>query len=201
MTSRAPAGRTELLQAAAEQFALYGFSGATTGDIARQAGVTQPLVHHHFGSKKGLWDAVIDELFSALDTELQQALKAHTGSEVDRLRELLRVYVRFCGRYPHLPRMIRLEGSDEVHEELHTRWLDRFIAFFRGIIEQAQASGALKPVEPQHLYFVIVGAATEVFAQPSQARRAFALDLNDPAVVERHAQVVVDVIFTGLLTR
>ena len=50
-------GRERILRAALEEFAIRGFDGTTTAAIARQAGVTQPLVHYHFTTKVALWQA------------------------------------------------------------------------------------------------------------------------------------------------
>src|SRR5947208_3696369 len=45
------AGRERILAAAIRSFSEVGYEGTTTAGLARDAGVTQPLVHHHFGSK------------------------------------------------------------------------------------------------------------------------------------------------------
>ena len=60
------AGRDHILRAAIDAVADRGYGGTTTAAVARAAGVTQPLVHHHFGSKEGLYDAVLDALFGPL---------------------------------------------------------------------------------------------------------------------------------------
>jgi AcrR family transcriptional regulator len=49
----------EWLTAATREFADKGFAGATTVGIAKRARTTQPLVHHHFGSKAELFDLVL----------------------------------------------------------------------------------------------------------------------------------------------
>src|SRR4029079_10070922 len=85
-------------------FAEVGDTGATTAAIARRAGVTQPLVHHHFGSKEGLWQALVDELFGSCKAALEETRAAHRGKPADtRFAALLRTLVRFCGTNPHLP--------------------------------------------------------------------------------------------------
>ena len=56
-------GRQRILDAAIIGFAERGYAGTTTAAIARAAKVTQPLVHHHFKSKDGLWRAAMDQVF------------------------------------------------------------------------------------------------------------------------------------------
>lgn len=50
--------RRALLEIAAELFATSGYSGTSTKTIAQQAGVSEALVFHHFGSKSGLLHAL-----------------------------------------------------------------------------------------------------------------------------------------------
>jgi AcrR family transcriptional regulator len=69
-------GRQRILAVALRSFAELGYEGTTTAAVAREVGVTQPLVHHHFGSKEGLWRAAMHLLFSELRlfTELDRTL-------------------------------------------------------------------------------------------------------------------------------
>src|SRR3990167_6869881 len=43
--------RERILEASLYEFADHGYEGATTASVARRVGVTQPLIHYHFGSK------------------------------------------------------------------------------------------------------------------------------------------------------
>ncbi len=60
LSPRAAATRSAILEAARACFAERGLVATTTRAIARRAGVTQPLVHHYFGSKDALFDAVLE---------------------------------------------------------------------------------------------------------------------------------------------
>lgn len=51
--------RRTLLDAAAEEFALSGLDGARMQAIVKRAGVNERMVYHHFGSKQGLYEAVL----------------------------------------------------------------------------------------------------------------------------------------------
>jgi len=195
-------GRIDLLQAAAHEFADLGYARATTAGIARRAGVTQPLVHHHFGSKQGLWRALTDEMFGELRRMLDGVAVAHGGEpSLARVRALLQALVRFCGAHPYLPRLMRTEGrlGSETFGDLYDRWLGGLVQLFRGEIAEAVTDGTLRPFDPAMLYFLIVGAAVEPFCQPETARRAFGLDMADPATVDRYADALVDLFLRGMI--
>lgn len=52
--------REQILQTAFDLFSRKGFSGTTTKDIARAAGVSEAMVFKHFGSKDELYGALIE---------------------------------------------------------------------------------------------------------------------------------------------
>ena len=58
------AARTKqaLLRSARQVFAEYGYHGATIAEITRRAEVSTPVLYHHFGSKAGLYSAVMAEV-------------------------------------------------------------------------------------------------------------------------------------------
>jgi TetR/AcrR family transcriptional regulator len=56
---RADERREQLIRVAIEVFSKKGFSGATTKEIARAAGVTEALIFRHFPSKEALYEAIL----------------------------------------------------------------------------------------------------------------------------------------------
>lgn len=74
-------------------FAKKGFVAATTGDIARAAGVSQPYVIHLFGNKNALVadvvgyaiQRVVDAFEAAIDADAPDELPAHIGAAYLRL--------------------------------------------------------------------------------------------------------------------
>lgn len=51
--------RRILLDAASVEFALSGLEGARMHAIVKRAGINERMVYHHFGSKQGLYEAVL----------------------------------------------------------------------------------------------------------------------------------------------
>lgn len=52
--------RAAVLESACQIFAKGGYHGATTAQIARTAGVTEPILYRHFASKRDLYLACLD---------------------------------------------------------------------------------------------------------------------------------------------
>jgi AcrR family transcriptional regulator len=51
--------RAAILAAAEEVFARHGYTGSTSRDLARAAGVSESVIYRHFGSKSGLFAASV----------------------------------------------------------------------------------------------------------------------------------------------
>jgi AcrR family transcriptional regulator len=86
----------EILDAALQEFAKRGLHGASTEEIARRAGISQPYVFRLFGTKKALFTAVVarcfrqtHELFAraAEGKRGKAALEAMGRAYIERLRE------------------------------------------------------------------------------------------------------------------
>ena len=71
--------RAALLNAAIHAFARHGFAGASLSQIASAAGTDSALIRYYYGSKMGLWQAVIDRISEAMVSELDQLLN-HNGA-------------------------------------------------------------------------------------------------------------------------
>jgi len=88
--SRLPAAerREQLLDRAAELFSERGFARTTTAELAKSAGVTEPIIYRHFSSKRGLFIALIER--TGRQT-LEQWAKDLEGAEdaADRLRRVI----------------------------------------------------------------------------------------------------------------
>ncbi len=75
------ARREEILDAAMLEFAERGLHGASTEDIARRAGISQPYVFRLFGTKKELFRAVTARCFRQTLEMFQRAAEGHRGAE------------------------------------------------------------------------------------------------------------------------
>ena len=73
--------REEILDAALEEFAERGYHGASTEDIARRAGISQPYVFRLFGTKKELFRAVVARCFRETLEMFQRAAEGKRGQE------------------------------------------------------------------------------------------------------------------------
>lgn len=61
-----PERRQSILDAAMRVFSRGSYGSATTAAIAREAGITEPVLYHHFKGKADLYSACLDEAWREL---------------------------------------------------------------------------------------------------------------------------------------
>lgn len=188
-----------ILSAALAAFASRGFDGATTREIAADAGVPQGLVTYHYESKQVLWEAAVDWEFRALAADLAAAADALRDVDaVTRLRAVLKRFVRFAASHPELHRFMVHEGS---HDGPRLRWLAE--RHLRPLFEASTAliRAALPGADAAHLHYLVLGAASHLFAVAPEFALLTGRDPFAPEMVEAQASAVVDALIDAALAR
>jgi AcrR family transcriptional regulator len=190
--------RDRIVAAAVDLFSERSFDGATTREIAAHAGVTQPLLNYHFRSKDELWRAAVDALFGMLQRTMAERTDGLRGvDQVTTAKLLVREFVTFSARHPQLHRIITQESKADGPRmdylvDRHIRPIyEQTIALF----EDLARSGAVPPIPPTHLYYILTGAGPTMFVLAPECRRLSSLDPSDDAVIEAHADAVCLLLF------
>jgi TetR/AcrR family transcriptional regulator len=188
----------QIVAAAVELFSDRSFEGATTREIAARAGVTQPLLNYHFRSKEELWQAAVGSLFDRLNATLDERTAGLRGVDpVTTAKLLVREFVTFSARNPELHRIITQESKADGPRMDHL--VDRHVRPIyertTKLFEALAATGAVPPIHPTHLYYILTGAGPTMFVLAPECRRLSALDPADDAVIEAHADAVCLLLF------
>jgi AcrR family transcriptional regulator len=176
-----------LIEAATDEFARRGFEGASTRRIAEGAGTHQPQINYHFGSKLGLWQAVLDDLFAKLDTSL-----AHLpgGAAESTLREVCRRYVRYAAEHPELNRLMVHESTQasERLDWLVERHIKRRFNAISALCEQLNPA-EVPTTDPVIFYYCFVGAASLFAVNSPEADRLVGPDALSTRI-DAHADAI-----------
>ena len=73
--------RTELIEIAIEHFALHGYNGTSTDQVAREAGISQPYLFRLFGTKRDLFLACHEEWHARLQRTFADAMRGVPAEE------------------------------------------------------------------------------------------------------------------------
>jgi TetR/AcrR family transcriptional regulator, regulator of cefoperazone and chloramphenicol sensitivity len=136
--------RARIRDSAFRLIATEGARGATLRAIAKEAGVSSPLVLHHFGSKQGVIEAVEEWV----QTQLRAATADDGGESADPSRAHARRTEEFAALMSAEPllrsyiRRMLLESSDEGLD-----LFSRMVTDGAGDLRRRAGSGMARPVE------------------------------------------------------
>src|SRR5438477_8190215 len=114
---RAPERRAQLLAVARHVFGRSGFHGVSMDEVAREAGVTKPILYDHFNSKEELYVALLDADAQALEQRVRSALTARTGNR-ERIRQSFQAYFDFVDEHAAGFRLFMQESMAGDGDEL-----------------------------------------------------------------------------------
>ncbi len=153
MTSTAPrmAGaerRVHLIETAIRLFTEGSYRGTTTAEIARAAGVSEPILYRHFASKRDLYLAALEHVWAKAREAWERTLgrapdacgaieaigKGHVSVRSPKL-QLAELWVQALGEAPEDPRLRRYlcRHMREVHD------------FVADLVRRGQAEGTISP--------------------------------------------------------
>lgn len=167
--------RNAILDAAEALFVEAGVNGASMSAVARRAGVTKSLIHHHFGSKSELWERVKERGIGEY-LRLQRELLESRAADGQLLLDSLETYFRFLQTRPALVRLMSwmilepdmcLDKRDDAVMQLGVRRL-----------REAQEAGLTRPdLDPQSIILLFLSVVERWF----QARQLYELEwAGDP---------------------
>jgi len=97
--------RERLLEAATSLFAEKGYAVTTVQEIVQMAGVTKPVLYYHYGSKAGIFLAILERA-ERLQKAMLETVVQTPGATLDRLLLLYRSVYRGVAAHPGLFRLV-----------------------------------------------------------------------------------------------
>ena len=172
--------RERLLDAALTEFAEHGFAGARVEAIARRSGLNKQLISHHFGGKRGLYDAVMRERKLQGGGEL-------TGATAGAPETVAAFFAR-ARADPEWVRVLLWEALDEhddgvsAGDERRVRYRDRITW-----VRREQDAGDLPDdLDPDLLLLSLLGAALYPLLLPDVCELMTGERPDDPALADRY---------------
>jgi AcrR family transcriptional regulator len=111
----AQATRDAILRAATKVFARYGYDGGSVEKISRAAKSFDRMIYYYFGSKEGLFIAVIEDTYRRMN-DAESALGLDESAPAASLRAVVR-FVR--GYYQKHPEFVTLLNTENLHKGRH----------------------------------------------------------------------------------
>jgi AcrR family transcriptional regulator len=151
------------LNKALELFSTKGYEATSVREICEAAGITKPTLYHFYGSKEGVYRALVDDTLEDFSRNLVARL-SEPGTSIDRLKGVARTYFEDARRNRELMRFI----FGLVHNTASAAPKTDFTHFYAGVVAEiarvvdqgvARAELAAGPTEVRML--VLMGALGE----------------------------------------
>jgi TetR/AcrR family transcriptional regulator len=164
ITSIRRASRKHILAATEKVFARQGFEGATMVQLAAAAGLPKANLHYYFGTKEGLYRAVLEGILT-LWLEDAATWLVPERHPADGLAGYVRAKMAHSRLHPDASRIFAgelLHGAPHIMLYLGVELRHRVTEFAR-VIAGWSANGLMDPINPVHLLFNI-WAMTQTYA-------------------------------------
>lgn len=171
-------GRDALLEAASRLFAEHGVTGVPLRRVAEAAGVTPAMVHYYFGSKEGLYDALLERTFGRILEQVRSVVEQGGG-----LGELLDVLVGTFAAEPWIPPLVIREVLSEegrFREQFVRGYASRMAEMLPGLVRREIEAGRFRrDLDPKLAFLSLMGMVVMPFVARPVVGRVLELDYDE----------------------
>ncbi len=195
--------RDRIIDAARDEFSIYGLAGARVDRIARKAIVNKAMIYYHFSSKENLYREVIGSFFAEISDRFKEHLDSSQSIE-ELLDKIAETYSQLLTRHSLIRPIIlrelanpRDEVLDMITEMLSASGLPGVL---QARLSEGVKDGTLRPVDPRQavLSFILLNVGYSLVAPV--ANKLLKVDNTKRFITERK-QAVVDLFLYGLKVR
>ena len=190
--------RAEILDVATREFAEHGLAGARVDEIAARTRTTKRMLYYYFGSKDGLFTAVLERAYA----EIRAAERRVDVDDADPREALRRLAELTFDHHDARPDFIRLVTIENIHRGEHLARSAALreagapaVELLERLLARGREAGMFRAdVDAVDVHMLISSFC--FFRVPN--RHTFALlfdrDLAAPGVRERHRSLLGDLV-------
>jgi AcrR family transcriptional regulator len=180
-----PDVRDALLEAAGRLFARHGAAEVSLRRVADEAGVTPAMVHYYFGSREGLYDAMLERAFSRVLARVREVARREAGGEdpeAERFGALLEVLVGTFAAEPWIPTLVVREVLAEggrFRERFVRGYASQMAALLPGLMQREIAAGHFRSdLDPRLTFLSFMGMTLVPFVARPVVERVLGLEYD-----------------------
>ncbi len=137
--------RQAVLDTAGRVFSRSSYRGATTAEIAREAGISEPILYRHFGSKRDLYLACVDEAWASFRAICEEAIAADPDKCLGAIADAYMAKGRKIRVIDLWIQALNEASDDKVIAAAVRKQIREVHDFFADVIRRGQAAGHVLP--------------------------------------------------------
>ena len=190
--------KADILEVAMREFSEKGLAGARIDLIAEAMRTSKRMIYYYFGSKEGLYIAVLEEAYRRM-REIESHLQLQDLPPEDALRKLVGFTVDYQLAHPEFIRLVMNENMHRGEYLARSSTIEQLnvpaIEGLREVIERGQRAGVFRSgIDPVDLHMSI--SALSVFNVAN--RHTFALifkrDLESAAAIVARRDSIIEMV-------
>ena len=185
-----------ILDAAERLFLERGYRETAIQELADEADVAIASLYAHFGSKEGLYLALVERA-AELDRSYFDRVYAADLSPTLRLNALADAFLRFYRAHPGLFRLFALRGGTEGPDDVPaaavvlSARIDEELGRLAGTIDEAVREGAIRKVDPGRTAKLMWASLTGVVGLHARGDRAGVDEAELEALLDRTQELLM----------
>jgi AcrR family transcriptional regulator len=150
--------RVKLLAAARQAFGSAGYADASMDDFTAAAGLTRGALYHHFGDKKGLLQAVIQQI----DAEMAERLKQISNRAPSRWQAFVEEWIGYVemALEPEIQRIVFRDGTAVLGDISQWSTTNSCILELADKLRQLKLDGVVGDIDAEAAARLINGASS-----------------------------------------
>ena len=196
------ATRQNILAVARSEFAEHGLSGARVDAIAALTHTTKRMIYYYFGSKEGLYLAVLEQAYGDIRA-IEQTLDLQNLAPLAAIRRLVEFTFDYQDAHPDFIRLVCIEN---IHHGKFLATSEKIrslnipvIESLASILERGRAEGIFHATaDAVDVHMLISAFCFFRVANRYTFGTLFSRDLSAPEIRARHKQLIGDAILRFL---
>lgn len=189
--------RQRLIEASIDVLSQHGFDGTSLSSIATEAGVTQPTLNYHFGTKDQLYRDVISYCAAQWTEALEVGEDLRDLSQPDALKVALRRLGRVIAEQKVETRLMLQASMHPEYEAEVEKVLRPGVDALTVQLEDLMASGYLREVPPYVFISMFIDVLTTTAGVERVKSAVYDQDFSDPSVVDSQIDHLIDILLNG----
>ncbi len=190
--------KADILAVATKEFANHGLSGARIDTIAALMRTSKRMIYYYFGSKEGLYLAVLEKAYSDIRA-IEASLRLESLDPVEALRRLVEQTFENDDANEDFVRLVVIEnihlGRLFDKTDLLRRINSGAIETIKSILKRGQAAGIFRDdLSPVDLHMVISALCFFRVSNKYTFGKIFGVDLSSPSRRRRQKRMIVEAV-------
>ncbi|WEK38468.1 MAG: TetR family transcriptional regulator [Candidatus Brevundimonas colombiensis] len=198
-----PESRLALISATAQLLSEKSIPDTSLSEIAVRSGLNSALIKYYFGSKEGLFMAVLERDAEASMEALSELVDMPISAE-QKLKIHIKGIINTYYRSPYINRLINymiVQGQPASAQRVAEIFVEPMIDAYRRIVSQGVDEGRFRSVDPGMLYYSTVGACEHIFYASYSIPTTLGIERLTEETKQAYAQHVIDLCFGGILAK